>query len=45
MMMAMVRLNVHSIFSYGGSILPGSIRGRPVTIQVVFEAVGQYSVG
>jgi dihydroxy-acid dehydratase len=45
MMMAMVRLNVPSIFIYGGSILPGSFRGRPVTIQDVFEAVGQHSVG
>jgi dihydroxy-acid dehydratase len=45
MMMAMCRLNVPSIFIYGGSILPGSFRGRPVTIQDVFEAVGQYSVG
>jgi dihydroxy-acid dehydratase len=45
MMMAMCRLNVPSIFIYGGSILPGSFRGRPVTVQDVFEAVGQYSVG
>ncbi len=45
MMMAMVRLNVPSIFIYGGSILPGSFRGRPVTVQDVFEAVGQHSVG
>ena len=45
MMMAMVRLNVPSIFIYGGSILPGSFRGRPVTVQDMFEAVGQHSVG
>lgn len=45
MMMAMVRLNVPSIFIYGGSILPGSYRGRPITVQDVFEAVGQHSVG
>jgi dihydroxy-acid dehydratase len=45
MMMAMCRLNVPSIFIYGGSILPGSFRGRPVTIQDVFEAVGQHSIG
>ncbi|MFD2056800.1 dihydroxy-acid dehydratase [Mesorhizobium calcicola] len=45
MMMAMVRLNVPSIFIYGGSILPGSYRGRQITIQDVFEAVGQHSVG
>ena len=45
MMMAMVRLNVPSIFIYGGSILPGTYRGRQITVQDVFEAVGQYSVG
>src|ERR1700752_5085181 len=45
MMMAMVRLNVPSIFIYGGSILPGSFKGQPVTIQDVFEAVGKHSVG
>ncbi|WP_024585407.1 dihydroxy-acid dehydratase [Aliihoeflea sp. 2WW] len=45
MMMAMVRLNVPSIFIYGGSILPGTWRGRQITIQDVFEAVGQHSVG
>lgn len=45
MMMAMVRLNVPSVFIYGGSILPGTFRGRQITIQDVFEAVGQHSVG
>lgn len=45
MMMAMVRLNVPSIFLYGGSILPGRWRGRDVTVQDVFEAVGKYAVG
>ncbi|MGH6794283.1 MAG: dihydroxy-acid dehydratase, partial [Methylocella sp.] len=45
MMMAMLRLNVPSIFIYGGSILPGTFKGRPVTIQDLFEAVGKYSVG
>ncbi|WP_417413467.1 dihydroxy-acid dehydratase [Hoeflea sp.] len=45
MMMSMVRLNVPSIFIYGGSILPGNFRGRQITIQDVFEAVGQHSVG
>ncbi|HRK25287.1 MAG TPA: dihydroxy-acid dehydratase [Beijerinckiaceae bacterium] len=45
MMMAMCRLNVPSIFIYGGSILPGTFRGRPVTIQDMFEAVGKHSVG
>jgi len=44
-MMAMCRLNVPSIFIYGGSILPGTFKGRPVTVQDVFEAVGKYSVG
>jgi dihydroxy-acid dehydratase len=43
--MAMVRLNVPSIFIYGGSILPGNFRGKPVTVQDVFEAVGKHSVG
>jgi dihydroxy-acid dehydratase len=45
MMMAMVRLNVPSVFIYGGSILPGTYRGRQITVQDVFEAVGQHSVG
>ena len=45
MMMAMCRLNVPSIFIYGGSILPGTFKGRPVTVQDVFEAVGKYSIG
>jgi dihydroxy-acid dehydratase len=45
MMMAMVRLNVPSVFIYGGSILPGTFKGRPITVQDVFEAVGQHSVG
>jgi len=45
MMMAMVRLNVPSIFIYGGSILPGTWKGRQITVQDVFEAVGQHSVG
>jgi len=45
MMMAMCRLNVPSIFIYGGSILPGTFRGKPVTVQDVFEAVGMHSVG
>jgi dihydroxy-acid dehydratase len=45
MMMAMVRLNVPSIFIYGGSILPGTFKGKPVTVQDLFEAVGMHSVG
>jgi dihydroxy-acid dehydratase len=45
LMMAMVRLNVPSVFMYGGSILPGKWRGRDVTVQDVFEAVGRHAVG
>ncbi len=45
MMMSMVRLNVPSVFIYGGSILPGTFKGRPVTVQDLFEAVGQHSTG
>jgi dihydroxy-acid dehydratase len=44
-MMAMVRLNVPAVFMYGGSILPGRFRGKDVTVQDVFEAVGQHSAG
>jgi len=43
MMMAMLRLNVPSIFVYGGSILPGTYQGRDLTVQDVFEVVGRYS--
>ena len=45
MMMAMVRLNVPSVFLYGGSILPGNYKGRDVTVVDVFEGVGQHSAG
>ncbi|HEY9090534.1 dihydroxy-acid dehydratase [Parasphingorhabdus sp.] len=45
MMMAMLRLNVPSIFVYGGSILPGRFHNEDVTVVDVFEAVGQYSAG
>ncbi|MGN6497964.1 MAG: dihydroxy-acid dehydratase [Tsuneonella sp.] len=45
MMMAMLRLNVPSIFVYGGSILPGRYEGRDVTVVDVFEAVGQHAAG
>ena len=45
MMMAMLRLNVPSVFLYGGSILPGQWRGKEVTVQQVFEGVGQHSAG
>ncbi len=44
-MMAMVRLNVPSVFVYGGSILPGRYEGKDVTIQDVFEAVGKFQAG
>lgn len=45
LMMAMVRLNVPSVFIYGGSIMPGKFRGKDVTVVDVFEGVGQYSAG
>ncbi len=45
MMMAMIRLNVPSVFIYGGSILPGRLNGKDVTVQDVFEAVGQHQAG
>ncbi len=45
MMMAMLRLNVPSIFVYGGSILPGRFHDHDVTVVDVFEAVGQHSAG
>ncbi len=45
MMMAMLRLNVPSVFLYGGSILPGRLDGKDLTVQDVFEAVGQFSAG
>jgi len=45
MMMAMIRLNVPSVFLYGGSILPGRLDGKDVTVQDVFEAVGQHQAG
>jgi dihydroxy-acid dehydratase len=45
MMMAIVRLNVPSVFMYGGSILPGRFKGKDVTIGDVFEAVGAHNVG
>lgn len=43
LMMAMCRLNVPSVFIYGGSILPGKYKGRDVTVVDVFEAVGKHS--
>src|SRR6201987_2111524 len=45
LMMAMVRLNVPSVFMYGGSILPGRFKGKDVTIGNVFEGVGAHNVG
>jgi dihydroxy-acid dehydratase len=45
MMMAMCRLNVPAIYIYGGSILPGKFKGKDVTVQDVYEAVGRHSVG
>ncbi len=41
-MMAMLRLNVPSVFLYGGSILPGKYKNKDVTVQDVFEAVGEF---
>ncbi len=43
--MGLIRLNVPSLVLYGGSIQPGRLRGRDVTIQDVFEAVGAHSAG
>ncbi len=45
MMMAMARLNLPSIFLYGGTIMPGKYKGRDLTIVDVYEAVGEHSVG
>ncbi len=45
MMMAMVRLNVPSVFLYGGTILPGRFRGKDADIVTVFEGVGQHAAG
>ncbi len=45
MMMSMIRLNVPSIFIYGGTILPGRYRGKDIVVQDLFEAVGLHSVG
>ncbi len=45
MMMAMVRLNVPSVFMYGGSILPGRLDGKDIVVQDVFEAVGKHQAG
>lgn len=44
-LMAIARLNLPSIFIYGGTIKPGQFRGKDVTIQTVYEAVGQREAG
>jgi dihydroxy-acid dehydratase len=43
--MAMLRLNVPSVFLYGGSIMPGQWRGKSVNVKDMFEGVGQYAAG
>lgn len=43
--MAAARVNIPSVFLYGGTIMPGKFEGRDVTIQDVFEAVGSYAAG
>lgn len=45
MMMVMARLNVPSVFLYGGTILPGKYKGKDADIVTVYEAVGEHSVG
>jgi dihydroxy-acid dehydratase len=45
MMMAMVRLNVPSVFVYGGAALPGQWKGRDVTVLDTYEAVGAVLAG
>jgi len=45
MMMVMLRLNVPSVFMYGGTILPGRYKGKDVDVVNVFEAVGQHATG
>jgi len=44
-MMGMARLNIPSVFVYGGTIMPGIYEGKQVTIQDVYEAVGAYEAG
>jgi len=44
-LMAMGRLNIPSVFVYGGTILPGKLNGKELDIVSVFEAVGQHSAG
>jgi len=45
MMMSMLRLNVPSVFLYGGSIMPGKFKGKDVTVVDIFEGVGQFQAG
>ncbi len=45
MLMAMARLDLPSVYLYGGTILPGTYRGRDITVQDVFEAVGAHANG
>jgi len=44
-LMAMARLNIPSIFVYGGAILPGNFHGKDINVQDMFEAIGAYSQG
>src|SRR4051794_21132853 len=44
-LMAMARLNLPSVFVYGGTILPGKFKGKDITIQDVYEAVGAHAAG
>ena len=44
-MMAMARLNVPSVFVYGGTIMPGMLNGEELTVVDVYEAVGAYDAG
>ena len=44
-MMSMARLNIPSVFVYGGAILPGNFKGKDINIQDMYEAVGAYSQG
>ncbi len=43
--MSLIRLNVPSVMLYGGSIMPGNLRGKDLTVQSVFEAAGAYAAG
>ena len=44
-MIAMARMNIPAIFVYGGTIKPGHLHGRDLTVVSAFEAVGQFSAG